>query len=42
MTDLSYNWEERGCPNDSAGEDWFRAEAEIQRITTVREDSVSG
>ena len=23
-------WEERGCPNDSPGEDWFRAEAELR------------
>jgi hypothetical protein len=28
-----FYWEERGCQNDSADEDWFRAEAEIQRIT---------
>jgi DUF2934 family protein len=24
-----FYWEERGCPNDSAYEDWFRAEAEL-------------
>lgn len=24
-----FYWEERGCPNDSADEDWFRAEAEL-------------
>jgi len=23
-------WEERGCPNDSPDEDWFRAEAELR------------
>ena len=26
-----FYWEERGCPNDSPDEDWFRAEAEIRR-----------
>jgi DUF2934 family protein len=25
-----FYWEERGCPNDSADEDWFRAEADLQ------------
>jgi hypothetical protein len=25
-----FYWEERGCPNDSADEDWFRAEAELR------------
>jgi hypothetical protein len=25
-----FYWEERGCPNDSPDEDWFRAEAEIR------------
>lgn len=25
-----FYWEERGCPNDSAAEDWFRAEAELR------------
>ena len=24
-------WEERGCPNDSPDEDWFRAEAELRQ-----------
>jgi len=24
-----FYWEERGCPNDSPDEDWFRAEAEL-------------
>ena len=29
---LAYQyWEERGCPNDSAEEDWIRAEQEIAR-----------
>jgi hypothetical protein len=29
---LAYSyWEERGCPNDSADEDWLRAEAEIRK-----------
>ena len=23
-------WKERGCPNDSPDEDWFRAEAELR------------
>ena len=28
---LAYScWEERGCPNDSPDEDWFRAEAELR------------
>ena len=28
---LAYSyWEERGCPNDSPYEDWFRAEAELR------------
>jgi hypothetical protein len=26
-----FYWEERGCPNDSPDEDWFRAEAEVRR-----------
>jgi hypothetical protein len=27
---LAYSlWEERGCPPDSAEEDWFRAEAQL-------------
>ena len=25
-----FYWEERGCPNDSPDEDWFRAEAELR------------
>jgi hypothetical protein len=25
-----FYWEERGCPNDSPGEDWLRAEAELR------------
>jgi hypothetical protein len=25
-----FYWEERGCPNDSPHEDWFRAEAELR------------
>ena len=25
-----FYWEERGCPHDSADEDWFRAEAELR------------
>jgi len=25
-----FYWEERGCPNDSPDEDWFRAEAEVR------------
>jgi Protein of unknown function (DUF2934) len=29
-------WEERGCPNDSPDEDWFRAEAELrQQLATA-------
>ena len=24
-------WEERGCPNNSPDEDWFRAEAELRQ-----------
>jgi hypothetical protein len=24
-----FYWEERGCPNDSPDEDWFRAEAQL-------------
>jgi hypothetical protein len=28
---LAYSyWNARGCPNDSAEEDWFRAEAELR------------
>jgi hypothetical protein len=28
---LAYSyWEERGCPNDSPDEDWFRAETELR------------
>ena len=31
ITRLAYSyWEERGCPNDSPDEDWFRAEAELR------------
>ena len=25
-----FYWEERGCPNESPDEDWFRAEAELR------------
>jgi Protein of unknown function (DUF2934) len=25
-----FYWEERGCPDNSADEDWFRAEAELR------------
>jgi hypothetical protein len=25
-----FYWEDRGCPNDSPDEDWFRAEAELR------------
>ena len=25
-----FYWEERGCPNDSPDENWFRAEAELR------------
>ena len=25
-----FYWEERGCPNGSADEDWFRAEADLR------------
>ena len=25
-----FYWEERGCPNDSPDQDWFRAEAELR------------
>jgi len=25
-----FYWEERGCPNDSPHEDWFRAEAQLR------------
>ena len=29
-------WEERGCPNNSPDEDWFRAEAELrQQLATA-------
>ena len=27
-----FYWEERGCPNDSPDEDWFRAEAELRNL----------
>ena len=30
-----FYWEERGCPNDSADEDWFRAEAELRNLLTA-------
>jgi hypothetical protein len=31
-----FYWEERGCPNDSPDEDWFRAEAELRnRLATA-------
>jgi hypothetical protein len=30
-----FYWEERGCPNDSADEDWFRAEAELSNRLAV-------
>ena len=25
-----FYWKERGCPNDSPDEDWFRAETELR------------
>jgi hypothetical protein len=25
-----FYWEERGCPSNSADEDWFKAEAELR------------
>jgi hypothetical protein len=29
-----FYWEARGCPKDSPGEDWFRAEAELHNRLT--------
>jgi hypothetical protein len=32
-----FYWEERGCPNDSPDEDWFRAEAELRNRLAATE-----
>jgi hypothetical protein len=35
-----FYWEERGCPNDSPDDDWFRAEAEIRhRLNAAASDN---
>ena len=30
-----FYWEERGCPSNSADEDWFKAEAELRNRLTA-------
>lgn len=30
-----FYWEARGCPDGSAEQDWFRAEAELQGISST-------
>ena len=38
VRNLAYGfWQERGCPNDSPEEDWFRAERELASADGTRE-----
>ena len=40
---LAYKlWQERGCPNGSDQEDWFRAENELKSRTVLAEGASEG